>query len=175
MKERGLGRPQLPYLIQGACCHLIELKTMFTVDPEKMYVMVINFVMWKYKATSGLDAHKLQIRLEETSISSHSRNASREHLNEWEMWEKECDSSYLGGIKSQPLVQLCNLSEFDTLHISMWFRLTLMGFPCKLQILNYPLVGITFLGDILFYPEYTLDAVTLNSDGSRTQNKIIFY
>lgn len=49
-----------------------------------------------------------------------------------------------------------------------------MGFPRKPHILNYPIVGITFIGDILFYPEYPLDAVTLNSDSSRTQNKSLF-
>lgn len=81
----------------------------------------------------------------------------------------------LEGIQIQHLVQFWNLSETDILHRSMWFRLTLMGFPCKPQIVNYPLVGITFIGDILFYPEYPLDAVTLNSDNSRTRNKIIFY
>lgn len=64
-------------------------------------------------------------------------------------------------------VTFWNLSEIDVLHISMWFRLTLMGFPCKPQILNYSLVGITFIGDMLFYSEYPLNAVTLNSDSSR--------
>ena len=49
-----------------------------------------------------------------------------------------------------------------------------MGFPCKPQIVNYPLVGITFIGDILFYSEYPLDAFTLNSDNSKLRIRSSF-
>lgn len=80
----------------------------------------------------------------------------------------------LEGIQIPHPVHFRSLSEMGIFHRSMWIQLTLMGFPCKPQILNYPIVGITFIGDILFYPKYPLDAVTLNSDSSRTQNKIIF-
>lgn len=67
----------------------------------------------------------------------------------------------LKGIPTQHPVQFWNLSEIHTLHTSVWFRLIFMGFPCKPQRPNYPLVGITFIADILFCPEYPLDAVTL--------------
>ena len=61
----------------------------------------------------------------------------------------------MGGMKVRPWASLETtqiqehvvlepLRDWHAPYKSMWFGLTLMEFPCKPQILNYPLVGITF-------------------------------